>query len=188
MDDNDIIDLFFARREDALLETRQKYGRRLLFTAMNILHNAEDAEECVSDTLWKTWETIPPTRPTMFGAFLSKITRNLSLNLWKAQHAIRRGGGEVELLLGELEDCIPAKEVDTPETAYESQVLTETINDCLRSMDQTARIAFVLRYFHGESIQSVCTQLNMSESKAKSLLFRTRNHLKAYLEKEGIVR
>ena len=147
MDDKDILDLFFERREEALDETRRKYGRRLFFSAMNILHNHQDAEECVSDTLLNAWEAIPPSRPTMFGAFLAKITRNLSLNKWKAQHAERRGGGEVELLLSELEDCVPSSKSHIPEEALESQHITEAINDCLRELDQTARVAFVLRYF-----------------------------------------
>lgn len=188
MEDKDILDLFFARREEAIYETQRKYGYRLLRTAQNILHNDQDAEECVSDTLHKTWEAIPPTRPVMFGAYLSKIVRNLSLNRWKAQRTVRRGGGEVEVLLGELEDCIPASTADMPEEAYEAQQLTEAINNCLSTLDQTARVAFVLRYFHGESIRSICARFDMSESKVKSLLFRTRKKLGAYLEKEGITR
>lgn len=186
MDDKEILDLFFARREEAIRETQQKYGYRMLRTAQNILHNVQDAEECVSDTLHRAWDAIPPSRPAMFGAYLSKIVRNLSLNRWKAQRAQRRGSGKMEMLLGELEDCIPAKNSTMPEEAYESQLVTEAINACLETMDQTARIAFVLRYFHGEDIRSICTRFDMGESKVKSMLFRARKKLGAYLEKEGI--
>ena len=188
MEDNEILDLFFARREKALYETQQKYGQRMFKSAMNILNNIQDAEECVNDTLAKAWEAIPPKSPAMLGAFLSKITRNLSINKWKAKGAARRGGGEADLLLSELEDCMPlTKNILEPEKEYESHLVTEAINNCLSSMDQTARIAFVLRYFHGESIRNICERFNMSESKAKSLLFRSRKKLKAYLEKEGVV-
>ena len=186
MDDNDILDLFFAREEDAIEKTRLKYGQRLLRTAMNILHDIQDAEECISDTLFKAWNVIPPSRPHMFGAFLAKISRNLAINKWKAKNASRRGGGETTLMLGELEDCIPSGNIGTPEDTYEANQITAAINDCLQSMDQQARVAFVLRYFHGESIASLCTRFNMSESKAKSLLFRARKKLKAHLEKEGV--
>jgi len=186
LEDKEIIALFFERREEALDETRQKYGRRLFFTSMNILRNHEDAEECVSDTLFKAWEAIPPNRPTMFGAFLAKITRNLSINKWKAQTADRRGGGEMELLLGELEDCIPISKTGLPEAAYEAQTVTEAINDCLHDMDQTARVTFVLRYFHGASIRDIAERFDMSESKVKSLLFRSRKKLGAHLEREGV--
>jgi len=178
--------MFFAREEEALAETRQKYGRRLYFSSMNILHDREDAEECVNDTLFHAWEAIPPSRPVMFGAFLAKITRNLSLNKWKAQHATRRGGGEVELLLSELEDCIPAGARDVPEAAYESGLVTEAINACLGTLNQAARVAFILRYFHGESIRAISVRFDMSESKVKSLLFRTRKTLKKHLEREGV--
>ena len=186
MDDPKIIDLFFARDEAALDETRKKYGQRLFRSAMNILRNVQDAEECVSDTLFKAWQVIPPNRPTMFGAFLAKIARNLSINKWKARGAARRGGGEVDLMLGELEDCIPSAKGHTPEEKYEAGLVTEAINNCLAAMEQSARMAFVLRYFHGESIRSICERFNMSESKVKSILFRARKKLAAHLEKEDI--
>jgi len=184
MDDNIIIDLYFDRQEDAIEKTKLKFGNRLFRSAMNILHNAQDAEECVSDTLLKAWNTIPPTRPTMFGAFLAKISRNLAINKWKAKETARRGGGETTLLLGELEDCIPAN--NTTEKVYEQDLVTAAINDYLNNLDQPARVAFVLRYFHGESIASICNRFNISESSAKSLLFRTRKKLKAHLMSEGI--
>ena len=185
LDDNEILDLFFERQEEAIDKTKLKYGQRLLRSAMNILHNTQDAEECVNDTLLKAWNTIPPTRPTMFGAFLAKISRNLAINKWKAKEAVRRGGGETTLLLGELKDCIPS--LSRPESEYESNLVTQAINDCLNSMEQAARVAFVLRYFHGENIASICARFNMSESKAKSLLFRARKKLKIHLEKEGVL-
>ena len=186
MEDKEILDLFFERQEAAIEETRLKYGQRLFRSARNILHNNEDAEECVNDTLLKAWEAIPPRYPVMFGAFLSKITRNLSLNRWKAANTARRGGGEVAVLLSELEDCLPPSNVGIPEAGYEAKLVTEAINTCLGSMDQTARVAFVLRYFHGESISDICQRFGMSESKVKSILFRARKKLGTHLEKEGV--
>jgi len=120
----------------------------------------------------------------MFGAYLAKIARNLSINKWQARGAARRGGGEISLLLSELQDCIPA--TGGPEAEYESARVREAINTGLGTMDKTARAAFILRYFHGESIRDVCERFNMSESKVKSILFRARKKLGTYLEKEGV--
>jgi len=186
LEDAKILDLFFERREEALDETRQKYGKRLFHHAMNVLHNAEDAEECVSDTIFKAWKVIPPSRPLMFGAFLAKITRNLSINKWKSQRAKRRGGEEVDLLLDELSNCIPETDLGVPEAEYESKLVTEAINNWLGSADQVVRVIFIRRYFYGESIADICKRANMSESKVKSILFRARQKLKVYLEKEGV--
>jgi len=187
LEDTEILDLFFARQEEAIDSAKRKYGQRLLRTSMNVLNNIQDAEECVNDTLFKAWQAIPPSRPTMFGAFLAKISRNLAINKWKAKNAARRGGNETTLMLGELEDCIPSTINDTPEAVYESGIVTTAINECLNSMEQGMRVAFVLRYFHGESIASICARFNMSESKTKSLLFRARKKLKTHLEKEGAI-
>ena len=185
MEDHEILDLYFDRKESAITETRSKYGLRLFKVSINILRVNEDAEECVNDTLLKAWEAIPPSRPERFGAFLAKIARNLSINKWQAKGAARRGGGEVSLLLSELEDCIPAQ--GGPEDEYESSLVQEAINAGLATLDPVARAVFVLRYFHGESIRGVCERFGMSESKAKSILFRARKKLGAYLEKEGVV-
>ena len=185
MDDHNILDLYFGREESAIEETRRKYGGRLYKTALNILRSNEDAEECVSDTLLKAWETIPPSRPERFGAFLAKITRNLSLNRWEAGRAGKRGGGEMDLVLSELEECIPSK--SSPEEAYEAAHLTAAINAYLATMEKTARVVFVLRYFHGEGIREISERFQISESKVKSMLFRARKKLGAHLEKEGVV-
>jgi len=185
MEDCVILDMFFKRQESAIDETRRKYGKRLFRTSMNILHNNEDAEECVNDALLKAWEAIPPGRPTMFSAFLVKIARNISINKWKAKGAAKRGGGGVNLLLSELEECIPS--LGGTEEAFEASLVTEAINSFLDNMEQTARITFVQRYFYGESISAISERCKMSESKIKSILFRARKKLRVYLEKEGVV-
>ena len=187
MEDQEILDLYFSRKEIAIEKTRQKFGTRLFFTAQNILQNREDAEECLNDTLLRAWNNIPPQRPELFGAFLMKITRNLALNRFKANTAQRRGGDTVDLLLSELEDCIPQKRGNAPEDVQEAEFVQECINNCLAQLDQTARTAFIMRYFHGQSIEEICTRFSYSESKTKSMLFRVRKKLKEDLEKEGVV-
>ena len=184
MEDHEILDLFFKRSEYAIEETKLKYGKRLQKTAMNILHNAEDAEECVNDTLFQAWEAIPPASPTSLGAYLAKITRNLSINRWEAGMAQKRGGGEVSLLLSELEDCIPT--TIGPEEDFEASLVTEAIDQYLGTLEKATRKLFVLRYFHGESIRELSERFRISESKTKSILFRTRKKLATHLEKEGV--
>ena len=186
MDDHQIVDLFFNRREAAIGEASNKYGGRMLLTAMNILQSRQDAEECLNDALLKAWESIPPVRPMILGAFLVKISRNLAINKYRSKSAAKRGGGETSIMLSELEDCIRAGNGTEPEKAYEAAQLTAAINTFLASMNQTARVAFVLRYFYGESIAGICERFEMSESKIKSLLFRTRKKLAEYLKKQDI--
>jgi len=184
IDDVAILDMFFAREENAIEQTRQKYGKRLLSTANNILHNSEDAEECVSDTLLKAWQKIPPVRPERFGAFLMKVIRNISLNKWQTNTAVKRGRGEAQLLLDELEGCVPA--ASDPSREYEALLVTQSINAFLGRADKISRVAFVQRYFHGESIADISARFGVSESKVKSILFRLRKKLRVYLEKEEV--
>jgi RNA polymerase sigma-70 factor (ECF subfamily) len=151
---------------------------------MNILHNREDADECVNDTYMRVWNAIPPERPKTFSTFIGRITRNLSLDKHKSQRVQKRGGGEVTLLLSELENCVPsAQSVDD---AVDGKILEEAINSFLRSIKKEDRVFFVNRYWYGETIAEIANQFNVKEGKIIMNLLRTRNKLKIYLEKRGI--
>ena len=108
MEDNQIVDLYWERDERAISESDAKYGRYCVQIAMNILENAQDAEECVNDTYLRAWNAIPPSRPTKLGAFLGKITRNLSLDRYKAKKTAKRGNSLFLVSLDELSECVPA--------------------------------------------------------------------------------
>jgi RNA polymerase sigma-70 factor (ECF subfamily) len=179
-----ILDLYWSRSESAISETALKYGNYCTKIAMNILQNREDTDECVNDTYLKTWNAIPPQRPEIFPSFLGKITRNLSLNKYKEQRTKKRGGYEVALLLDELEDCIPSG--NSVEAEYEAGIIAKAIGSFLYSINTESRIIFVRRYWYVDSITCIATRFQMSESKVKSMLYRTRNKLRTYLEKEGI--
>jgi len=187
MEDSMIIDLYWERSESAIIETAKKYGGYCAKIAMNILRNHEDSEECVNDAYLKTWNAIPPKRPKIFMSFLGRITRNLSLNKYKQKNAQKRGGdeNEVEVLLSELSDCIPSG--SSVETEYDADMTAKAIDGFLRSVDSENRIVFVRRYWYADSVNSIAERFNISESKVKSMLFRTRNKLKTYLEKEGVL-
>lgn len=188
MQDEKILELFYERNEAAITETKNKYGARLYKTALNILQSREDAEECVSDTLYKAWEAIPPAYPALLGAYMAKITRNTALHKLEKKQAAKRGGGTLSILISELEteleDCAGTTR---PEKIMEANHVTASINTWLTGLDKPAKAAFVLRYFHGESIKDISERFQISESKVKSMLFRSRKKLKSHLDKEGIL-
>lgn len=183
MEDKEIIRLYWERNELAIKETSVKYGRYCYKIAYNILLNKEDADESVNDTYLKTWECIPPHYPDMLAAFVGKITRRISLNKWYFQNRKKRGGDQVRLALEELEECIG--DVNDVEKAVEYAELLQIINSFLDSLPELERDLFVCRYWFVASIQELCERFDFSESKVKSMLFRTRRKLKVCLEEEG---
>lgn len=185
MDDNKIIDLYWELSEVAITETADKYGRYCHYISYNILHNAQDAEECVNDTYLGAWKSMPPQRPNKLSAFLGKLTRNLSLNRFKQYTAEKRGFGQTELVLSELEDCIPAPNDIEQET--DERILVEAIDRFLYGQPKIKRDVFIRRYWYMSAIRDIAEQYDISESKTTSMLFRLRNELKLLLEKEGIV-
>ena len=184
MEDMQIVDLYFARSEQAIDETTHKYGKYLFSIAYNILSSNRDSEEAVNDTYLGAWNSIPPHRPNRLSTYLGKITRRISLEKWKAFHAQKRGGGEVPLALEELSECIPGKE--TPEQTMELKELTQTINLFLKTLPETEQRIFLSRYWYLTPIKTISRQYGFSESKVKSMLSRTRMKLKVHLQKEGI--
>lgn len=185
MEDERIIDLYWARQENAIVETDKKYGNYCRSIALHILKSMEDSEECVNDTWMKAWDSMPPKRPDFLSAFLGKITRNISISRYRMNHARKRGSGEVDLLLMELEECLPsAKSV---EEEIEGKETAAAIDRFLYGIDEESRNIFIRRYFFVDSIKEITKRFGISESKVKSQLFRTRNKLRDHLEKEGIV-
>ncbi|MCI8399135.1 MAG: RNA polymerase sigma factor [Oscillibacter sp.] len=183
MEDSQIIDLYWNRDQQAIEETADKYGGLLTRISQNILRSPRDAEECVNDTYLRAWGAIPPTRPSALRTWLGSIVRNLSLDRWKQRQAGKRGGG-LEVLMEELEDCVPA--VRGPEDALEDQALAQVLSAFLAALPREGRIMFLRRYWYGESLADIAAGLDCGEGKVKSALFRTRKALRAYLEKEGI--
>lgn len=184
MKDHEIIDLYWKRKETAISATAEKYGKYCHTISYNILHNNEDAEECVNDTYLGAWKSMPPQRPEHLSAYLGKITRNLSLNRFKRYTAEKRGLGQTELVLSELEDCIPSE--TGVEQVIDEMVLVNSINQFLRAQSEQKRNIFIRRYWYLYPIRDIAENYGMSESKAASMLFRMRNELKTHLEKEGI--
>lgn len=185
MEDSKIIDLYWERAETAITETAKKYGRYCHFISYQILYNNQDAEECVNDTYFRAWKAMPPQRPNRLSIFLGKITRNLAIDKYRQYTAEKRGIGQTELVLSELDDCIPAQQ--NTEQQSEEILLVGAIDAFLADLSAKNRIIFVRRYWYLISIKEIAEQYGMSESKVKSTLFRLRNRLRIYLEKEGIV-
>ena len=183
MTDEMIVDMFWQRSEKAIEETDKLYGRYFHYIANGILRCDEDSKEIVNDTYHKAWDSIPPARPVSLKAFLGRMTRQLALNRLEKNRAQKRGGGELVLVFDELSEVIADQ---SEEKTIESEELTRLINSFLRSLPLETRRVFIRRYWHMASVSDISKDFSISESKVKSMLFRTRERLKKYLIKEGV--
>ena len=182
MDDSKIIELFFARNEDAIKHTDDTYGRRLFRLADNIVHNDQDAEESVNDTYMKAWDTIPPQRPEHFFAYIAKICRNFALKRIDWQKAKKRNA-EVVALTQEMENCIPDTYRDMEADERE---LGRILDAFLRTLTPENQMVFLRRYWYVDTIAEIAVRYGISESAVQMRLNRTRSKLAMYLAKEGI--
>ena len=184
MKDHEIIALFIERSERAITELINKYGAAIKNVASNILKDAQDAEEAVSDTYLTVWNRIPPTRPKYLGAYSCRIARNLSLKRFYANTAEKRNS-YYDVALDELEETIPA--LSTVESTYDAKELTGYLNRFLKSLSKEDRYLFMRRYWYGDKISDIAENLNVTPHKASVRLFRLRQKLQELLKKEGMI-
>ena len=177
MEDQGILELFFARSEQAIAETDRKYGGYCYSIAYNILSSKEDSEESVSDTYLAAWNLIPPRKPNFLNAFLGKITRHISIDRWRKLNARKRGGKETILALEELGECTASSDI---EAAIAQRELARILNDFLETLPETER-------WYLDSIEAIVHTTGFTQSKVTSMLHRTRGKLRKRLSEEGYV-
>jgi len=183
VDDLAIVELYHSRDERAIAESDKKYGALCRAIALRLLGFREDAEECVNDTWHAAWDTMPPERPQALGAFLGRITRNLSISRWRRDHAQKRYDG-MQVLLSELEDCVPAP--GTVEGALERQQLAQAISTWLDGLEREDRRLFIRRYWYGDPVKALAAERGMAANALSQRLLRLRKDLRAFLESEGV--
>lgn len=184
MEDKQIVDLYWERSEAAISESAKKYGNYCHSIAYRILFDEQDSLECVNDTWLKAWDSMPPHRPAKLSAFLGKITRNLAINRYHFDRAEKRGGGELPLALEELGDCVPGSH--SVESVADDLVLKETLQRFLEGLSRDDRRIFLQRYWYFCQVKEIAADLDMTQSRVKMSLLRSREKLRALLEKEGV--
>ena len=185
MEDSKIVELYLERDENAIKETKIKYEKYCSYIANNILNSPLDTEECVSDAYLAVWNSIPPNKPNSLRAYVGKIVRNFALNRYNASKTKKRNDG-VSIVLDELNEVLGDIESDGRNLTDEL-TLKYALNAFVGSLKQGTREIFVRRYWYLSSIKEIASDYGLKESKVKVTLLRTRELLRDYLRKEGIV-
>ena len=183
MEDTQIVELYLKREENAIVQTAAQYGAKLRNISFGIVRDHETSEECENDTYLQAWGSIPPNTPhTYLFAYLACIIRHISIDRCRYQQRLCRNA-YIQELSAELHSCIPG--LENTEEQVEAIALGQSISGFLRQQPETARNVFLRRYWYMDSIADIADRFGISQSKAKSMLFRTRNALREFLEKEG---
>lgn len=183
LNDEEIVRLYYERSEDGIAQSEQKYGRLCRSVIRRILPDERDAEECLSDVWIRTWNSIPPEKPRVLGAFLARIARNLALDKLSYNGAGKRASALTEAF-EELEPCLVG--ADDTQKSVEASEFSIWLQDFLRAQTRENRVFFVRRYWYGESVSEIASACGCSAEKVKSSLFRTRNRLREAMLKEDI--
>ena len=174
--DAEIVELYFARDEEAIRKTADKYGGYCKSISMSLLHSEPDAEECVNDTWLATWNTIPPKRPSILRTFLARIVRNLSISRYRRTHS-QKYNRDLEVALDELTECSPAEEIPT--------ALGETLREFVDGLNVLDRKLFVGRYWYNYPVNRLAEAYGMTPNAVSLRLRRVRLSLRDYLEQRG---
>ncbi len=182
MEDYEIIELYNSRSERAIQETEKKYGNYCHTISFNILQNKQDVDECVNDTYLKIWNSIPPASPLNLKAYIGRVIRNVSLDLITKKNAIKRGKGRYQVVYDELDYALSS---NGQADLVEQLELRDALNSFLASLTSECRDVFIGRYWYFDSISTISSKMDFSQSKTKMILMQCRNELKQYLKKEG---
>ena len=183
LEDGDILDLYFARDEDAIRATDNKYGNYLLTVAYNIIHSRDVSEECLDDTYLSTWNAIPPERPSFFRVFLSRIMRNHAIDRYRKETAEKHIPSVLVDSMSELDECMLYDPTVDEQAAIRE--LADILNTYLRKKSREERFAFLCRYYYMDPISRIAAMLRISERSVYRILSFMREELKALLLAEG---
>ena len=183
MDDNHMIELFFARDEGAIEAASREYGAYCAAIARGILDDPGAAEECVNDTWLKCWQSIPPQRPRSLKNFAGRIVRNLALSALRSETARKRGGGQLQLALDELSEVVSGG--DTPEGALDRKAFRAALDDFLAGLPERNRNLFLRRYWYLDNVEALAKRYSMSKTQVTTTLHRLRVKLRVHLQQEG---
>lgn len=178
MEDEEIIELFFARSEQGIRELDDKYGKACSKLSYNIVNDTQDAEECVNDTYLGAWNAIPPVHPTPLLSYILKIVRNISLKCYWKKEAAKRGG-QYKIALEEIEACIADK--NSVEDEIEASELAHIIEEFLDTLTVENRVIFMKRYWFSDSCRDIAECVGLSEKNISVRLTRMRGRLRQYL-------
>lgn len=185
IEDSEIIELFLARRDEAIAETQAKYHAYCYSIAVRMLKSPEDAEECVNDALLAVWNSIPPNRPEKLSSYLATLTRNEAISRLRKNNTLKRGGKHEFLPLEELAEV--AGTAGDPATAAEEAELTAIIERFVKQLPEIRRIIFIDRYWFWDPIPEISARTGFSEARIYLILHRLRKKLAQTLEKEGYI-
>lgn len=183
LSDEAIIELYWNREERAIKATDEKYGKYLFTIAYNIVRDELDCEECLDDTYLGTWNSIPPTRPTLFQVFLAKIMRNVALDRFRKKSAAKRIPSEMIVSLDEIDGYLPYDA--SVEEAVLIQEISRVLNEYLGSLSDRDEFIFVCRYYYSDTISDIAKMLDLNSKTVSAALLKLREGLKDRLEKEG---
>lgn len=184
MKDSEIIQLYEERSENAIKETDRKYGRFCSSIAFRILFDKGETEECVNDSYFKVWKAIPPSLPEILSVFIGRIVRNTAFDIYEKKNRKKRGGGEIDLVLDELSECVD--DGKSVETEVEGRETGRVIKNFLDKLDTDKRRIFILRYWHVMPVKEIAEMQGLKENNVKVILHRLREQLKKELEENGI--
>lgn len=183
LSDEAIIELYWEREERAIKATDEKYGKYLFTIAYNIVRDELDCEECLDDTYLGVWNSIPPTRPTIFQVFLAKIMRNVALDRFRKKSAARRVPSELIVSLDEIDGYLPY-DVSMEEEALIRDII-RVLNEYLNTLSDRDEFIFICRYYYSDTISDIAKMLELDPKTVSKALLKLREGLKDRLEKEG---
>lgn len=178
MKEKDIIELLLQKNEKGLNELLKHYGPLMRYIIAPILPNAQDQEDCLSETAMRVWENIEKydAGRGSWNAWLTAIARNGALNY--------KRDGFRHNHIEEIPENTPSPE-PTPEDEILRQERQATVNRALQRLSPKERTLFYRKYYYFQSIAQIASEMGMTERAVEGKLYRLKKQLRKMLGGEG---
>ena len=182
--DEQILELYWRRDEQAIKQTEIKYGKMLFRIAFRILHDKAESEECQNDTYLSVWNRIPPMRPAVFRAFIAKIARDVAVDKYRSKSGRKRVPSELTVSLEDLSDAFPSDDSIDERLAIEE--LSKMISIFVRGLPARQHYIFIGRFYFGSTLAEIADELGISVATVQREIVKLKQALGHYLEKNGV--
>lgn len=175
LQDEDIIRLVLQGNNNAYAVLVERYQHFVFTLALKILNNHEDAEEAAQDSFVKAYNKLQDySGQSKFSTWLYAITRNTCLSRLRVKG--------IDINYKEVTEHEAGSSNDT-EATLNRRNRKQLLNTAIKQLSEEDATIITLYYIHEQSIDEICTVMELNSSNAKVKLYRARKRLKEILDK-----
>lgn len=172
--DEDLVRRCRHGEDDAFTMIYDRYKRRVLLTAYRIIRNPEDARDATQEIFLKAYISLRQwnSDKSKLSTWLYRLAANHAIDCWRARRrrVKTEAGRECSNEIGQLDfiaDAVPG-----PDRVLEHKERADEFRRCVDALPGLQKRFFILRHFHGLTMEEIAQSEGRSLGTVKGSLYR----------------